>query len=89
MNLLDQNNPAGRARETRISGHPIDGWRVEKIESLPRALDGKLGWSVGLIRDEDRPFREARVQSFSTVGLFDAWDQALELAKSYERRPRA
>lgn len=89
MNLLDPTNRPAASSESRISGYPIDGWRVEKIESLPRALDGKLGWSVGLIRDEDRPFREARVQSFSTVGLFDAWDQALELAKSYERRPRA
>lgn len=70
--------------ETRISGYPLPGWRTKRIESLPRALDGGIGWSVLL----ERTLESERIQSAhatSIIGLFDAWDHAIRMAKDLDK----
>lgn len=76
--------------ETRISAFPLPGWRLALIETLPRAVDGKLGWTVRLSAypdaDEgDAPRSMRQVQTMSTIGLFHAWDQAIDMAKQSDR----
>lgn len=76
--------------ETRISAFPLPGWRLALIETLPRAVDGKLGWTVILCTNEATAHsgmhrRTRRVQTMSTIGLFHAWDQAIDMAKQSDR----
>jgi len=70
--------------ETRISGYPLPGWRLAQIESLPRALDGAIGWSVILERTLDSK-QIGRVNATSIAGVFDAWDRAIRMAKDFDK----
>lgn len=84
-----QNPFAGAEIRPQITAYPLVNWRLALIESLPRAVDFDIGWTVRLERTSDNPHRRRSVQAMSTNGLIDAWDQAIRMAQEYDREREA
>lgn len=64
-----------------VCGYPLPGWRLEAITH--DATQSKQGWIVTLQTEGAGPWQTAMARS--EVGLLEAWDEAIVIAKKVVR----